>query len=536
MIKINFKVTQESVIKTAQQEIATTGNVNNILCEFELANEFKELTCIAVFNDVAMPLSNGVCYAPAELKQGKCTVGVFGYSLVANKVNKRISPAPVVIYINKGSYQDIVEAEVPTPSQFEQYVNTIQELVNSGLLKGEKGDKGDKGEKGDKGDKGEDGSGSSDYKLLENIPRTLLEKTGKVNYLTLEDGVYDIATDFTLVGDESINQSLQVHAGDILAIRNRDYNNKATIALYCALGLFAFDTHYTDDILGSLVPLDNWSINGKCANAYEFMTVILSLAESLKQFQQMLLGFDEELKKKANDKDVVKQIKINGEIKTQENNEIDLGAIAGGTFNPTPLPRADESTEIDVATLNNNQWYICTEDVEFTSKHQEESFVDSVENSLICCSAGFFFCINGYGTWCAEISNSRRDWGMCYAYNEYDVKNLLGYNIIEFSKHNSKNTRLQIETLDDGLYICKGTGWIGCANNNAKYYLSKLTLPIIQVKGADVTIIAGQVYKINKSNPTAYEWTDCATTTILDVQEMIDVAFVPAIEAIVGEE
>lgn len=162
MININFKVTENEVTKINQVGDSTTGSIGQIKCTFDLDPIYSDLTCVAVFNDIKIPMIRGVCYAD-NIPGGRCVVGVYAYSETDGTVDKRISPKPCVIVVDRGSYLEGHDPEPPTASETERFYNLINEAISSGQIKGEKGDKGDKGNrgeqgiKGDKGDTGESG-------------------------------------------------------------------------------------------------------------------------------------------------------------------------------------------------------------------------------------------------------------------------------------------------------------------------------------------------------------------------------------------
>lgn len=162
MIKINFKVTENEVTKINQIGDSTTGSIGQIKCTFDLDPIYTDMTCVAVFNDIKIPMIRGVCYAD-NIPEGRCVVGVYAYSETDGKVDKRISPKPCVIVVDRGSYLEGHDPEPPTASETERFYNLINEAISSGQIKGEKGDKGNKGDRGEqgmqgvKGDTGESG-------------------------------------------------------------------------------------------------------------------------------------------------------------------------------------------------------------------------------------------------------------------------------------------------------------------------------------------------------------------------------------------
>ncbi len=202
MININFKVTENEVTKINQVGDSTTGSVGQIKCTFDLDPIYSDMTCVAVFNDIKIPMIRGVCYAD-NIPEGRCVVGVYAYSETDGTVNKRISPKPCVIVINKGSYLEGHDPEPPTASETERFYNLINEAISSGKIKGEKGDKGDRGEQGiqgiqglqgEKGDKGEKGDS---YTLTE------ADKTEIAQKVKVPTKTSDLTNDSNFVSDEN---------------------------------------------------------------------------------------------------------------------------------------------------------------------------------------------------------------------------------------------------------------------------------------------------------------------------------------------
>lgn len=154
---IKIKVTQTDVTITEKPEKITAENYNQIKCIFDLDEAFDNLIVRASFNGEYATVENGECFAPV-LKQGNCSLGVYGYAVVEEKLERRISPSPKMFYVNEGSYnENNAQSDNPTPTELEEHYNRVKELVDSGKLKGDPGEKGDKGDKGDTGATGATG-------------------------------------------------------------------------------------------------------------------------------------------------------------------------------------------------------------------------------------------------------------------------------------------------------------------------------------------------------------------------------------------
>lgn len=154
---IKIKVTQTEVTITEKPEKITAENYNQIKCIFDLDEAFADLIVRASFNGEFVTVEQRECFAPA-LKEGNCKLGVYGYTVVDEKLKLRISPSPKIFYVDEGSYnENDVESDQPLPTELEQHYSNIKELVESGKLKGDTGEKGDKGDKGDTGATGATG-------------------------------------------------------------------------------------------------------------------------------------------------------------------------------------------------------------------------------------------------------------------------------------------------------------------------------------------------------------------------------------------
>lgn len=196
MININFKVTENEVTKINQVGDSTTGSIGQIKCTFDLDPVYSDLTCVAVFNDIKIPMIRGVCYAD-NIPEGRCVVGVYAYSEIDGTVDKRISPKPCVIVVDRGSYLEGHDPEPPTASETERFYNLINEAISSGQIKGEKGEKGDKGDRGEQGLKGDDGK---DYVLTDDdlqrisalvaVPTKISELQNDSNFVSDENYVH----------------------------------------------------------------------------------------------------------------------------------------------------------------------------------------------------------------------------------------------------------------------------------------------------------------------------------------------------------
>ena len=269
MIQINIKATETEVTVTNKTDRLTSGNVNQIQCVFDLSEAFKGLVVRAVFNGKFSTVENGMCYAP-ELEEGRCRIGVYAYEVVDGKTSLRLSPIPCIEYVYQGTYDsNDVKADKPTPSELESHYALIKEMVDSGVLKGDKGDQGPSGPQGEQGLPGKDGKdgtdgvdGKSAYELavaqgyqgsidewLESLKgiqaRTILDVSNGIDFDSLKDGAYDIKGSFKL-----FNNTIPLNTGDILI------KDDTALTIICTLGSF-YIKDYNEDrdtIANSYVP------------------------------------------------------------------------------------------------------------------------------------------------------------------------------------------------------------------------------------------------------------------------------------------
>ena len=140
---VTIKVENKIATNITPDEFWVCGNKDyQVKFEFDSAWEEHDLkTALFVFNEysVPVPFSGDTCDVPELFNATACRVGVIAGDLITT------TPALVNCY---KSISDI-GGEIPPPP--EDVYNRIIELIESGMLKGEKGEKGDKGDKGDAG-------------------------------------------------------------------------------------------------------------------------------------------------------------------------------------------------------------------------------------------------------------------------------------------------------------------------------------------------------------------------------------------------
>lgn len=190
-------------------DLTHVGEYNVDKLTFSFSQEYTDdLVKCAIFTNNAgksyqTSILNNECFIPAEVLQerGNVIFGVYAYKIIEDKLELRYSPHPTYFDVSIGSYNsEAEESQEITPTQFEQYMQALQDglnqvqesiseldkatdsandlvdEINKKLENGEfvgpqgpqgiqgevgpvgpEGPQGPKGEKGDKGDKGDVG-------------------------------------------------------------------------------------------------------------------------------------------------------------------------------------------------------------------------------------------------------------------------------------------------------------------------------------------------------------------------------------------
>lgn len=130
-----FQVSKNN-ITVLRPEVVNEGEYNVSPCEFNFDNIYSGLVKKAVFTNYLVegsyevPILNNKCIIPSEVlaKNGDITLGVYAYEVQGSELKLRYSPTPVHIEVNKGSFiEGAVSPEVITPSQFEQYMQAMED-------------------------------------------------------------------------------------------------------------------------------------------------------------------------------------------------------------------------------------------------------------------------------------------------------------------------------------------------------------------------------------------------------------------------
>ena len=111
-------------------------NVNK--CSFSFSEEYTDdLVKKAIFtsqnSSIEVAIINNECNIPTEILKARNIVllGVYAYKVVDDKLDLRYSPSPDAFKVNSGSYiSETNESEEVTPSQFEQYMQALNDGLN----------------------------------------------------------------------------------------------------------------------------------------------------------------------------------------------------------------------------------------------------------------------------------------------------------------------------------------------------------------------------------------------------------------------
>ena len=84
-------------------------------------------------DSIEVPIINNECDIPGEILKARNIVllGVYAYKITGDKLVLRYSPSPDAFKVNSGSYiEGVSESEEITPSQFEQYMQALNDGLN----------------------------------------------------------------------------------------------------------------------------------------------------------------------------------------------------------------------------------------------------------------------------------------------------------------------------------------------------------------------------------------------------------------------
>ena len=133
---MKIKVTKTNVILD-NDYILNDKEYNVNKCYFTFSDDYtNELVKKAIFVQgekiVEEPILNNECLIPSEvLNRGIYELRVYAYKSEDDELILRYSPTPTLVYVREGSYIEGAESpEVITPSQFEQYMQALNDGLN----------------------------------------------------------------------------------------------------------------------------------------------------------------------------------------------------------------------------------------------------------------------------------------------------------------------------------------------------------------------------------------------------------------------
>lgn len=125
-------------VKIEEFDVVHEGEHRVNKCSFSFSEEYtEELVKKAIFtsqnSSVEVAIINNECNIPTEILKARNIVllGVYAYKVVDDKLDLRYSPSPDAFKVNSGSYiEGANESEEITPSQFEQYMQALNDGLN----------------------------------------------------------------------------------------------------------------------------------------------------------------------------------------------------------------------------------------------------------------------------------------------------------------------------------------------------------------------------------------------------------------------
>lgn len=125
-------------VKIEEFDVVHEGEHRVNKCSFSFSEEYtEELVKKAIFtsqnSSIEVAIINNECDVPTEILKARNIVllGVYAYKVVDDKLELRYSPSPDAFKVNSGSYiEGANESEEITPSQFEQYMQALNDGLN----------------------------------------------------------------------------------------------------------------------------------------------------------------------------------------------------------------------------------------------------------------------------------------------------------------------------------------------------------------------------------------------------------------------
>lgn len=131
---MNIKVTPHTISIEINTDI-NAGEYNITPCNFEFSNEYEGLTKEAIFSTcngaVKKAILSNTCSIPYEVleNQGNVLLGVYAYETEDDELVLRYSPKPQYFNVKNGSFREGNDPELPTPTEWEQVLEQINEAI-----------------------------------------------------------------------------------------------------------------------------------------------------------------------------------------------------------------------------------------------------------------------------------------------------------------------------------------------------------------------------------------------------------------------
>lgn len=137
-VTIRFKADNQELKLLSNPVLFASNTVSYVLAEFELGENWEHDTIRAIWytdtDRIATVLNNGSCTVPHEVlaKSKPVMVNLVGSDMENSELVDRLTTYPIVAFVvNADAKVDGTETAEVTPSQFEQFVSQVEELVES---------------------------------------------------------------------------------------------------------------------------------------------------------------------------------------------------------------------------------------------------------------------------------------------------------------------------------------------------------------------------------------------------------------------
>ena len=131
---LNLKVCKNIITLENTTDIITSGNVNTVVCNFDFDENWKDYSITAIFSTletcVRSLIDKNAVIIPCEIlaSAGKFTIGVYGTKMESGKLIERYTSNLVHMQVEKGSYTEATDADVPSADVWERYIAEVKAL------------------------------------------------------------------------------------------------------------------------------------------------------------------------------------------------------------------------------------------------------------------------------------------------------------------------------------------------------------------------------------------------------------------------